>query len=205
MIHLPINAKVECADGHGGRCTCVIIDPTTWQVTHFVVKENMSPCTELLVSVDRVVETTQDLVRLRCSRSELATMQPFVETEYRELNHPTYVGASSCEGNGGPYVVLATAVMPVKYERIPSGELAVRRDARVKTTDGHVVGRVDEFLLDPTSERITHLVLRKGLLWSQKKLTILVSGIDRLGEETVYLKLDKHAVELLSASPVRQR
>jgi sporulation protein YlmC with PRC-barrel domain len=174
-----------------------------WQVTHFVVEERGPLRTERLVSVDRVVETTPDLVRLRCSKSELAAMQPFVETEYHRMDRDTFVGGPYCGWYGWPYVVLATVLMPAKYERVPPGELAVRRGARVKATDGQV-GQMDEFLVDPTTRHITHLVVREGRLWGQKDVTIPISEIERAGEDTVYLKLDKHAIESLPAVPVRQ-
>ena len=46
-----------------------------------------------------------------------------------------------------PYVVPAKRMVDEKVRRIPPGELAVRRGARVRATDGRV-GRVDEFLVD---------------------------------------------------------
>jgi sporulation protein YlmC with PRC-barrel domain len=94
-------------------------------------------------------------------------------------------------------------VTPVKREHIPPGELAVRRGARVKATDGQV-GRVDEFLVDPATRHITHLVLREGPLWDQKDVMIPVSAIERVGEDVVCLKLDRHTIELLPAVPARQ-
>jgi sporulation protein YlmC with PRC-barrel domain len=94
--------------------------------------------------------------------------------------------------------------IPVTHQRIPHGELAVHRGARVEATDGHV-GRVDEFLVDPVDTHITHLVLREGHLWGQKDVTIPVSHIDRIEEDTVYLKLDKHNVGALPAIPIRRR
>jgi sporulation protein YlmC with PRC-barrel domain len=203
MVDVPMGAKVQCADGATGRCTGVIIEPTTWQVTHFVVKENRVPFTEHLVSVDQVTETTPDLVRLRCNKSKLAAMQPFVETEYQQWNRSEFVGALYSGWYGWPYVVLATMVTPVKHERIPPGELAVRRGARVKATDGQV-GRVDEFMIDATTRHITHLVLREGPLWDQKDVMIPVSAIERAGEDVVCLKLDRHTIELLPAVPARQ-
>jgi sporulation protein YlmC with PRC-barrel domain len=60
-------------------------------------------------------------------------------------------------------------------------------------TDGRV-GKVDEFLIDPLTGHITHLVLRKGHLWGERDITIAVSQIDRVTPEAVYLKLDKDAV-----------
>ena len=80
MIDIPLNANVECADGPGGRSSYVIIDPASKQVTHFVVKGNGFHRAERLVPVDWTVETTPDLIRLRCTRDELAMLEPFVET-----------------------------------------------------------------------------------------------------------------------------
>ena len=63
---------------------------------------------------------------------------------------------------------------------------------------------MDEFLIDPESDTITHLVLREGHLWGQKDVSIPVSQIDHYKDYTVYLKLDKHAMETLPAIPVRR-
>ena len=199
MIHFPISAKVECTDGPGGRSTCVIIDPASQKVTHLAVKEKRCPHAEYLVSVDQIVETTPDLIRLRCTVSKLAMLEPFVETQNIRTERPCYRDGADVRF-AFPYVTLPKQVMftPVKCKRIPPGELAVRRGARVEATDGQV-GRVHEFLLDPTTERITHLVMREGRPWGQRELAIPISEVDRLGEETIYLKLDKHAIELFGA------
>jgi hypothetical protein len=180
----------------------VIINPVTQKVTHIVVREKRFRHSDHLVCVDQVVETTPHLVRLHCTKEELAKMEPFVETHYIQVKRPRYEDT--------PYrlwplaVPEVTMILPVEHEHIPPGELAVHRGARVEATDGHV-GRLDEFLLEPETGYITHLVLREGHLWGQKDVTIPVSGIDHIEEETVYLKLNKHAVESLPAVPVRRR
>ena len=202
MIDIPVNANVECTDGLCGRSTYVIINPTIKQVTHFVVKEKGFRPTERLVSVDRIVETTPDLIRLRCTKDELATLEPFVETHYIQVERPCYDQVPYLVF---PYVVPQETVMvPVEHERIPPGELAVHSGAQVEATDGRV-GRVDEFLVDSTTGHITHLVLREGRLWGEKELTIPVSGIHHIEEDVVYLKLDKHTIESLLAIPVKRR
>ena len=55
VIDIPLSANVECVDGPGGRSSYVIIDPTTEQVTHYVVKGNGFHRTERLVPVDWIV------------------------------------------------------------------------------------------------------------------------------------------------------
>ena len=102
-----------------------------------------------------------------------------------------------------PKAIPETEMISVEHERIPPGELAVRRGARVEATDGHA-GRVDEFLVHPTDGHITHLVLREGHLWGKKDVSIPVSQIDHIQEDAVYLKLDKHSVEALPSIPIRR-
>ena len=69
-----------------------------------------------------------------------------------------------------------------------------------------MVGRVDEFLVDPENDdHITHIVLREGHLWGQKDVTIPISDIERIKENTVYLKIDKRKIEALPTIPVRRK
>jgi hypothetical protein len=51
------------------------------------------------------------------------------------------------------------------------GEVVVRRGTRVRATDGPV-GQVDAFLIDPTTRRITQLVLRESHLWSRRDVMV---------------------------------
>jgi hypothetical protein len=94
-----------------------------------------------------------------------------------------------------------TVFVPTRSERIPPGELAVRRGARVEATDGPV-GHVCEFLMSSLNEPITHMVVKERVLWHQKERIVPVSEIDRLGEQTIYFKLNKRTIKSLPASPM---
>jgi sporulation protein YlmC with PRC-barrel domain len=193
VTDIPLNANVECTDGPCGRSVCVIINPVTQQVTHIVVKERGLRHTERLLAVDQIAETTPHLIRLHCTRDELAKMEPFIETRYVRGERPRFEDAPYV----WPFPVRnETVMLPLEHERIPPGELAVHRGAKVEATDGHV-GRVDEFLADPANGHITHLVVREGHLWDQKDVTIPVSGVDHIKGDIVYLKLDKRTIESL--------
>ena len=197
-MDMPLNVEVYCADGLCGHSKEVAMDRETEQVTHLVVKEKHAPYTELLVPLDLVTETTPHVIRLRCAKAELAEMQPFLEVEVIEEKIPHYVPFLM------PIVTPETRWVTVKREAIPPGEIAVRQGAHVEATDGRV-GRLDEFLVDPVTEHVTHLVMREGHLWGQRDVTIPVSEIDRLGENTIYLKLDKDQVEALPSTPIAMR
>jgi len=200
-MDIAVDAEVHCADGFCGRSTYVILDPVTEKVTHIVVARKVFPHTNHLVSTDLIVESTPQRIVLRCTRDELANMEPFIETEFV----PSPKAAHEADPiMMWPYSVPESAVTMLEHEHVPLGELAVRRGAQVQATDGRV-GRVDEFLVDPISGRITHLIMREGHLWGQKDVTIPVSEIDHIDEDTVYLKLSKREIIALPAIPVRER
>jgi sporulation protein YlmC with PRC-barrel domain len=196
---VPVDAEVQCTDGICGHSTYVILNPVTDEVTHIVVEREGFPFTDRLVPMGMVEHSTSKQVELRCSSDELAEMESFTETEFvRPAN------VSSLPLLMWPYAAAEEALMPLEHERIPAGELAVRKSARIRATDGEV-GRVDEFLVDPEDGQITHLVMREGHLWGSKEIAIPVSAIAQIKEDMVYLKLDKAEIEALPKLPIRRR
>jgi sporulation protein YlmC with PRC-barrel domain len=200
-MDVPINAEVHCADGLCGHSTYVVLNPITREMTHLVVKKQNFPHTEFLVPVERVVKSTPHAIHLDCTRAELSKMNLFIKTEFVQSKIPRFTMDSYMVW---PYYIPERRVFTLEHEQIPPGELAVRRGALVEATDGHV-GRVDGFLVDPENEHITHLVLREGHLWGHKDVTIPVSQIGHLEEDTVYLDLDKASIEALPSIPIRQQ
>ncbi len=200
MKNIPINARVECADGFGGESTYVVINPTNQMVTYFVIESKFPDPVEYLVPVDYVAETSSDMIRLSCTKEELAKMEPFTETHFIKNERPNYEDTYYL-----PYA--APSAEPfyarVEEERIPPGQLAVHRGAQVEATDGHV-GKVGEFVVDPDSGHITHMILQEGHFWGKKEMALPVSVIERTFQDTVFLKLDKQAVESLPAIPLRR-
>jgi len=195
MTDVPLSARVECAGNRCGRSTHAIINPATQQVTHFVVKAKGCCRTEHLVPVDLVAETTSELICMRCTRDELAAIEPFIETRYVQVKrlHKDYPHLKWAY----PYRN-AEEWVPVEHVRVPRGELAVHRGIHVRATDGRV-GHVEKLSMDPASGCITHLVMRKGHPWTLKDVTIPISEISRIGKRAVYLAVDRHNVESLPA------
>ncbi len=197
-----VNAEVECSDGRCGRTIRVVVDPAIRKVTHLVVKMHEFLGPEYLVPIELVAEATPELVRLKCAKEEVEKQQPFTEASLIPGPMPFYPYGP------GEYLVWRDAFPEPGFvfaetERVPPGELAMRRGARVMAIDGDI-GKVDEFLIDPVTDKIAHLVLQEGHLWSQQDLTIPVSEIDHIEEDTVYLKLDKYAVGMLPTLPVKK-
>lgn len=188
-MDIPVNTQVECVDGPCGHSAGVIVRPKNQQVTHLIVRPRGD--LKRLVPVDKIAEASPTMIHLRCTKDELTHMDPFIEHEYMMIMPDASIWAPEPQ------------MISIPHRRIPKGELAIERGSRVEATDGQV-GKVDELLVDPQDEHITHLVLREGHLWGQRDVTIPASQIDHIEDDTVFLKLDKHTVESLPAVSVRK-
>ena len=201
-INIPVNAGVECTDGVCGVSTHIVINPISKKITHLVVKQREFPHIERMVPVEWITQTTSNLIQLECTKEEFSHQETFTETEYVKLDPVDLPPVALAPFTGETYFYWPYSVpeseryIPVEHERVPPGELAIRRGAQVKATDGHV-GQVDEFLVDPRDEHITHLIMREGHLWGQKDVSIPISNIKLIAENTVYLKLSKDEVKAL--------
>ncbi len=207
-MDIPLNVKVVCQDGECGKTTTIILNPVTTEVTHVVVKDRHQ---EYIVPLDLITETTPDSVKLMLNRQELAKQEPFIRTQFlgQEMLDQEYDAATvaaEMDAVMWPYNTLDDNYldMYLQIEQIPHDELAIHRGAHVEASDGHI-GRVDEFIINPENNHITHLVLLEGHLWGKKEVTLPLSQIERIEQDTVYLKLDKETVKALPAVPTGRR
>jgi uncharacterized protein YrrD len=203
-MDIPINAEVQCAGKECGRSTSLVINPVNERVTHLVVAEKAYPNIERLVPVSKILSSSPNSIQLGCSPSDLSDMDNFEETDFIEAGQLEASFPYKVPYTVWPYAMYETMPMPFEHEHIPAGEIIIRRGLPVKATDGEV-GKVDEFLVDPVNDIISHLILREGHLWGKKDVTIPVSEIDKIAHEAVYLKLDKKTIESLPTIPVRRK
>lgn len=203
-MDIPINVDVLCAGKACGRSTCLIINPVNERVTHLVVAEKAFPSIEHLVPVDKILASSPSSIQLRCSQNDLSDMDTFEETDFIEAGQLEASFPYSVPYEVWPYAMYEAMPIPFEHEHIPAGEVVIRRGTPVKAMDGEV-GKVDEFLVDPENNNISHLILREGHLWGKKDVTIPVSEIDKIAEDGVYLKLDKKTIETLPTVPVRRK
>jgi sporulation protein YlmC with PRC-barrel domain len=202
-VYLPPKAQVYGHDGHLGHALKLIIDPVRKRVTHLVVKGAGLGGQERLVPTEDVVATQSNRITLNCDKEGFKRYDPFMETRFIELDMPSYLEYEGWSPVGWPYVSPVSHDYFMEVELIPEGELTVQRGMRVDASDGQV-GRVDEFVVEPSSGRIGHLVMRQGHVFGQKDVFIPVNAIKKTEDERVVLNLNKHEVDLLRHIPVRR-
>lgn len=206
-MDVPLNVKVICLDGECGKTTTIILNPVTSEVTHTVVKDRHR---EYLVPMSLILGSTPDQVELNLSREELTRQEAFIRTQFigqetPDEEHDATAAVAEMDTIMWPYNVLDDNYldMYMQVEQIPHDELAIHRGANVEASDGHI-GRVDEFILNPSNNHITHLVLREGHIWDRREVTVPLSSIDRIDQDTVFLNINKKTVRSLPSVKTRK-
>ncbi|HTT91569.1 MAG TPA: PRC-barrel domain-containing protein [Acidimicrobiales bacterium] len=185
-----IGSEVSCSDGPCGELRRVVIDPVARALTHLVVEPQHGRAKGRLVPINLVVSTT-DGIALACTTAEFDKLDEAEETQFisggsgesgyeqdQMLSWPYYgLGAGVGYGMGG-IGMMSGADRPVLVttDRVPLGEVEVRRGEHVSATDGEI-GRVRGLVVDPGDHCVTHVLLDEGHLWGQKRVAIPISAV----------------------------
>jgi hypothetical protein len=96
----------------------------------------------------------------------------------------------------------STSCYVVSHKHIPDGEEEIKRGMPVFAKDGRI-GHVDEVVVDPVNDHITHMILREGHLWGAKEVVIGIEQISSIEEDRIYLKATKADVSQFPVIPVQ--
>jgi sporulation protein YlmC with PRC-barrel domain len=200
-----------------GELADLVIDPARRRVTHLVVRpdEQKALIGSRLVPVELADSGEgQAEITLGCTLEDVGKLEPVQEVAYLRtgglrVDDPDWeVGVS--EVLAAPYYgpsQLGEVDYPLDsgmaYDRIPKGEVEIRRASSVNSSDGHHLGHVEAFIVDE-SEQVTHFTLEHGHLWGKREVTIPVGAVERIETDVVTLALSKDEVGALPAVRVRR-
>lgn len=195
-----IGSEVACSDGICGELKRVVVDPVARSLNHLVVEAKHRQGLGHLVPI-YLVSSTDEHIQLKCELSEFEALEAAEETHYlpgargqwdyrqdQMLSQPYYGLGLGTMGIGG----MGTGPQPVTYDRVPVGEVEVRRGEHVHATDGDI-GRVQGLVIDPSDHHVTHVLLDEGHLWGQKRVAIPITAVTGINDG-VRLSLTKDEV-----------
>ena len=185
---LRIGAVSVCSDGYRGEVRAVVIDPIAATVSHVVIEPEGRSGLARLVPLDRVDPNpdpdngsgsgvASGPLRLRYTEAEFMTLDPAEETlaEFAVgQTVPVQLLPTGWRGTGEPVAEGGDILRIPERETIdvvPSGEVEEHRGDHVHATDGDI-GQLRGFRLDPSSGRVTHVLLGEGHLWGRKEVAI---------------------------------
>ncbi len=213
---------VYTSDGQDvGTVDRVVLDPQTNEVNDLVVRKGWLFIEDKVVPLALVASAAEDRITLRKSGSDLQKLPKYEETYYvraadngivphvndappsREYSEPVYgyPPVGTAWWGGGAYLDYMPLDLQPEFvarvqKNIPDGTVAVREGARVVSRDGKHVGDVEEIFTDPTSNRMTHIVISQGVLFKDRKL-IPTNWIKAESEEEVSLTVETEVVNNL--------
>jgi sporulation protein YlmC with PRC-barrel domain len=212
-MRLEIGNRVRCADGAYGELADIVIDPLEKRVTHLVVQPEQGEGEARLVPIQlaKGSDDEQREIELECTLDEAQGFESVHEAAYLRLGEsptedpdwdvgvedvlamPYYTGLDVSE-----YPAELDSPVTIHYDRVPKGEVEVRRASAVISADGRSLGEVDGFLVDADAH-ITHFVLERGHLWGRREVTIPIGAVARVESDAVHVALSKDEVGALPA------
>jgi sporulation protein YlmC with PRC-barrel domain len=215
-MRLDLGQPVRCTDEPFGELADVVIDPVAKQVTHLVVRPEKGDDVDRLVPIELVEKDGGDAkeIRLHCTADDVRRLEHVQEFAYLRLGEtPTsdpdwdvgvqdvlalpYYESPEVMGYGGAFDAAG-----VTYDRVPKGDVEIRRSSTVAATDDQFVGKVDGFVVD--GGHITHFVLEHGHLWGKREITIPIGAVAKVESDAIVLSLTKDQIEDLPSVRVHR-
>lgn len=204
-MHIPINAKAECTDGPCGCVVSVIVDPKADEVTHIVVRDRGFLHVEHVLPLRDVWAIDDGSLQIGRSRAQVGSLQRFTEIVYvdqadPQVMHAAMEGASDghirwAQARPGLEMLMLGAVdVPVEHELVREGEMVLHRGSRVLASTGRM-GEVEGLLINLQTGKVTDLVMREGHLWSKHELVLPVAEIERIEDDTIFLRRPRRATK----------
>ena len=210
-MRLEIGNRVRCTDGVYGELADIVIDPLEKRVAHLVVRPEQSKGEARLVPIELAKgrDDEEREIELGCTLDEAQGFESVHEFAYLRLGEspaadpdwdvgvedvlamPYYAGLDVDPHWGEP-----DSHVSMYYDRVPKGEVEIRRASAVISADGHSLGELDGFVVD-ADEHITHFVLERGHLWGRKEVTIPIGAVARVESDVVHVALSKDEIGAL--------
>jgi sporulation protein YlmC with PRC-barrel domain len=218
-MRLDLGSPVHCSDGRFGELADVVVDPTTRRVRYLVVQPRHASAPARLVPVElvRAADEAGEPIALDGSIAEIGRLESVRESAYLRLGEfpvedpdwdvgvedvlalPYYSGLDVA----GSEAVLYDDHVQWNYDRIPKGEVEIRRASPVTSSDEHHLGHVDGFVVDK-EDHISHLVLEHGHLWGKREVVIPIGAVASVRTDSVVLSLSKDEVGRLESRGIHR-
>jgi uncharacterized protein YrrD len=208
------NADVLTSDNQKvGRIDRVVIDPRSLEVTHLVVNKGFLFSQDKVIPIDRVEATTENGVVLKSGTENPDDLPDFEETHHIPVEDVASFRRKRPEYNRpmlwyGPlggvpwwerraYPGFTRPAFVKRTDRnIPDGAVPLEEGTKVISANGLHVGDVKRICIEPDEQRVTHLLISKGLLLKEKKL-VPTHWIDHVWEDEVRLSIESDVIDQL--------
>jgi hypothetical protein len=214
-MQLKLDEHVQTSDGLSGTLADVVIDPVKKAVTHVVVRAGEPDPTARLVPLQLVTggSTPGEALSLSCNTEEFGRLESVQGYAYLPVDErpapdsqwdvgvedvvmmPSYQGADL-----GVYTAEIDPNVGVTYDRVPKGEVEIRRSSIVASSDDAEVGSVHAVGVEGGT--IANVEVEYGHLWWKRVVSVPIDSVAKLETNAITLSVSKADVKKL---PTRKR
>lgn len=201
-------AEVFTAAGERvGRVSRVVIDVKTQDVTDLVIERGALSKEEKVIPVELLDTRIQDRIVLRETNQTVDDLPDYETTHYVPVDQKGVPHENLDASYWYPPVSFQTPApgrvpaVPVQRQAktepsLPEGKVAITEGAPVISADDKHVGNVEQVILDPEGNSVTHFVIGKGLLLKEHKL-VPAFWASSMDEEKIRLSVDASLLDRL--------
>jgi hypothetical protein len=195
-MRLRLDAKLRCADGARATLSDIVLDRQSRQVTHLVV-EGPGDVARLVP-----LELVEEAPALRCTSTELQACEAIRDYAFLQVDDTPQADAqhdigvesmvtmpTSDAAMYGNYIGELDSGIGIVYDRIPKGDVELRRSSDVFSGDGHRLGHVESVLI--AGNAVTHVVSEHRRLWRKRRLAIPIGAVDEIVTDRVTTSLTR--------------
>ena len=203
-LRLELGAPVRASDAPFGELADVVVDPVRLRVTHLVVQPRRRHALARLVPIEWVATGSDPPeVALGATVEEIRDLEPIWQYSYLRFDEPVAedpgwtLGIASVTAprlDDGWSELDPDRRVSVLYDRVPTGEIELRRSSRITSSDGRHVGHVNGVFVDG-DDRLTSLLLRRRRLWRTHELAVPAWTIADARSDAVRLLLTRGELE----------
>lgn len=180
MIEINIGASVESEGREIGRIERVILDRTSFEATHLVIRHGGAlQSRQVLMPLGWVTHSEHDKVTTIHKEEEIVELPSFELKHYvgldkfeqEQAEHPrskikpmdwvNYVVPLVANAFGDP---LHTPGVLVTDQLVTPSESTIKRGLAVESSDGHKMGEVHEVLLSEPEWRLSGIIMARGFV-----------------------------------------
>jgi hypothetical protein len=211
-MNLALGSTVRCSDGAARELADIVVDAPARRVTHLVVQPKRKHEEARLVSLELAGEDDEGGVSLFCTAETLDGLELVREYSYLPAGQQPEENAKWDVGVEDVLVVPSVEPLDMAepeldpnvnlmYDRVPKGEVELRKTSSVYSADEHRVGSVNGVVVGKDGV-ITLLTLQRGHLWWRREVSVPVDAIASLENDVATLAVEK---DELKRFPSRRR
>jgi sporulation protein YlmC with PRC-barrel domain len=203
-MRLELGRSVQLADGAKQELVDVVIDSGSKRVTHLVVQPHDHGEDARLVPVglaeehDGGAELTLSVNAKDLEGFDLVHEFEILHAGERPQEDPKWdvgvedivVTPTYAPTAFGEYGGALDSDVTISYDRVPKGEIELRRASSVYSSDGHHLGSVEGVVVSE-GDRLTQVFFQRGRLWWKREVTVPADSISKFESDMVTLGLTK--------------